>query len=395
MPIYSHSKLSCFEDCRLRYKFSYIDRLEAEVGNTVEAFLGDLVHQTMEKLYRDKLSEKLDDLAELLAFFEDLWLKEWADDIIINTKGLTKKNYHDMGIRFITDYYNHYKPFNQGKIIGVETKELIDLGQDYKIHARIDRLMKVGDVYEIHDYKTNKNLPSQAKLDEDRQLALYSFYVRENFKDAHKIRLVWHFLAFDEEMVSSRTVSQLTALKKEILSLIHTIENEKRFSPTVSSLCSWCEFQPQCPEWKHKYKTIELPANKYLKEDGVKLVNKYASVYAQKKKVEQELEKELEDLKEALIKYSKDHEVNTIFGSDKKISVKEYESIKVPSKGTDARTELEELLHKLKKWSEVSGLDSAALKKAVENWPEDIRKKVEKYFEIENGHRISLGKNEE
>lgn len=137
MPLYSHSKLSCFEDCKLKYKCKYIDSIKTDVENTIEAFLGDLVHQTLEKLYRDKLSEKTDELKELLLFYNNLWKKEFSKNIKINE--LKEKNYHDMGVRFITDYYERYKPFNQGRILGIETKDLLELKKDYKMHVRIDR----------------------------------------------------------------------------------------------------------------------------------------------------------------------------------------------------------------------------------------------------------------
>ncbi len=394
MTDYSHSKLTCFEDCKLKYKFKYVDKEDIELPEAISLFLGKRVHEVFEKLYRDLLKEKLDTVDELIDFYNDLWDKTWHKDVKMDP-GFKQEHYKKQGERFIRDYYKTYHPFNQGRIIGVETEYKLELKPDYWYHVRIDLLLeKSKGHYEIHDYKTYSKMPVQSKLEEDRQLALYSIWVRENFKDAKKVKLVWHLVVFDKELTTERTVSELKELKKEILGVISQVEKEKKFEPTVSGLCNWCEYQQICPAWKHKYKTMELPANKYLKEDGVKLVNKYAEVYAQKKKVEQELDKELEDLKEALIKYSKDHEVNTIFGSDKKVSVKEYESVSVPSKGTPERTELEELLHKLKKWQEVSGLDTNALKKAVDDWPSDIRRKVEKYFEIEKNHRISLGKND-
>ena len=39
MPSYSHSKIDTFENCKLKYKFRYIDRVEVDLENTVEAFL--------------------------------------------------------------------------------------------------------------------------------------------------------------------------------------------------------------------------------------------------------------------------------------------------------------------------------------------------------------------
>jgi len=39
MSIYSHSRLTTFENCPYKYKLKYIDRVEIEDFETVEAFL--------------------------------------------------------------------------------------------------------------------------------------------------------------------------------------------------------------------------------------------------------------------------------------------------------------------------------------------------------------------
>ena len=70
MPAFSHSRLSTFETCKLQYKFNYIDRIKVEREDTAETFLGSLVHEALEKLYRDLQYEKLVSLDELLDFFD-------------------------------------------------------------------------------------------------------------------------------------------------------------------------------------------------------------------------------------------------------------------------------------------------------------------------------------
>ncbi|MGH9578498.1 MAG: PD-(D/E)XK nuclease family protein, partial [Terriglobales bacterium] len=67
MPIYSHSRLSTFEQCPQRYKFQYLDRLTPDF-ESIEAFLGSRVHDTLEKLYADLKFDKVATLAELLAY---------------------------------------------------------------------------------------------------------------------------------------------------------------------------------------------------------------------------------------------------------------------------------------------------------------------------------------
>ena len=66
MTLYSHSRLTTFENCPYKYKLKYIDRVETEDFETVEAFLGSRVHDALEKLYRDLLNGKELSLGDLL-----------------------------------------------------------------------------------------------------------------------------------------------------------------------------------------------------------------------------------------------------------------------------------------------------------------------------------------
>ena len=66
MTIYSHSRLSCFEQCPQKFKLHYIDKVKTEVEESVEAFMGSRVHDTLEKLYRDLQYQKMNSLEDLL-----------------------------------------------------------------------------------------------------------------------------------------------------------------------------------------------------------------------------------------------------------------------------------------------------------------------------------------
>jgi len=82
MTVYSHSRLSCFEQCPQKFKLNYIDKVEIEVEESVEAFLGIRVHEILEKLYRDLQFQKKNSLIDLIGFFNDEWQKNWNDSII-------------------------------------------------------------------------------------------------------------------------------------------------------------------------------------------------------------------------------------------------------------------------------------------------------------------------
>ncbi|MAH32868.1 MAG: PD-(D/E)XK nuclease family protein [Candidatus Woesearchaeota archaeon] len=393
MPTYSHSKLGTFETCKLQYKFSYIDKLKVPQEDTVETFLGSRAHEALEKLYKDLKFQKLLSLKELLAYYNKLWKENWNDTVKINKKEYSEENYRLMGEKYLADYYKRYKPFDQGKVLGLETLDFLDLGKGYKFHVRIDRLVDIGNgVYEVHDYKTNNSLPKQEKLDEDRQLAMYSLWVKNQFKDLKKVRLVWHFLAFDREMESSRTASELEDLKKDVLKKIKEIENSKKFPANKTALCDWCNFQSICPLFKHEFELEEKTVNEFLKDDGVKLVNEYAKTKKNLDIIKKEVEEKLDKLKEALIEFTKKNDVEVVVGSDNKVRVKPYESISFPAKAE--REPLNKLIRDKGFWDELSNLDTFKLAKLVKenNLPEELKKDIRKFITKTESYRLSLGK---
>tara|TARA_Y100000031_G_scaffold127432_1_gene145091 strand:+ start:6132 stop:7307 length:1176 start_codon:yes stop_codon:yes gene_type:complete len=390
MKTYSNSKLSCFEQCPLKFKFNYIDKIETEIEDTVEAFLGSRVHETLEKLYKDLKFQKLNSLKELLAFFNEEWKKNWNDGIVIVRGEYDQENYRKMGEKFITDYYNRYKPFNHTTTIGLETQNFVDIG-GYKIHVRIDRLAMAEDgVYEIHDYKTSNSLPTQDKLDGDRQLAVYAYGVKTMYPDAKKVKLVWHFLAFDKVMSSERTDKQLEQLKTEVLEVIKDIEQCKEYPANESSLCQWCEFRPMCPNFKHLYEIEDKPAKEYLEDDGVKLVNEYSTLYADIK----EKEEKLEQIREALIEFANQKGVDVVFGSDVKASVKSYPKLSFPKKGEPRQKKFFETVKKIGLWDQLATVDVYSLAKMINNGEihKDLMKLLDKFVDKGENTRVSLRK---
>ena len=131
MPIYSHSRISAFEQCPLKYRLSYIDKTDTEIGDTVEAFLGSRIHDALEKLYKDLKFHKHNTLKELLEFYSREWDKNWSESILVVRKEYDAENYRSMGERFITDYYNRYSPFNQETTVLLEGRVMVNVGGWY------------------------------------------------------------------------------------------------------------------------------------------------------------------------------------------------------------------------------------------------------------------------
>lgn len=301
-----------------------------------------------------------------------------------------------MAEKYLADYYRRYAPFTREKTIALEENITIDLDGSgaYRLTGFIDRLAEAGDGrYEIHDYKTNSRLPLAQYLHEDRQLALYMIGVKDRYPDARDVRLIWHFLAFDKEMDSTRTEAQLQALKDQTRVLIDVIEREERFSARPSFLCDWCEFKSLCGQWSHLYKVKEDPTG-YQTDSGVQLVNKYAELKTVQKQMNAEWDAQIETLEAALLAFAEKEKVSCVFGEKNKVRITESEKIAFPGKGSPERAKLEALLAKAGKLAAVSQLDTTVLAKilAERAWDPELVAKLMKYAEVEKKKRLYLSK---
>jgi len=393
MTYYSNSKLSTYETCPWKFKLAYIDRLEVEEEG-IEAFLGSRFHEAMEKLYRE-LPFRTMSLEELKAYYEEQWKKNFHDQIVIVAPDRTADDYFRLGLKFIEDYYRHYYPFNQNRVLGLEQKIEIDLDGDgrYIILGYVDRIdLTPEGVIEIHDYKTSSSLPEQAQADADRQLALYQLGVKRKWPWVEKFKLVWHYVAFDLEITSTRTPEQLEQLKQEIRRLINQIEADREFLPRESVLCQWCAFWDYCPLKKHEATLEKLPANEYLSEEGVVLVNKYIDYLNQKKEAEAELEK----LREAIIEYARKNGLTKVLGSEFHVTLSRQEKLKIPAAGEEKRTLLEELIKKAGLWEKLSTLDRFALERAIRTrqLEPQLLEKLSELVSKEEQITLHTGKNE-
>lgn len=246
--IFSHSRLSCFEQCPQKFRYKYIDKVKTETEETIEAFLGKRVHESLEKLYHDMRLERLRSLEEILEFYNSRWDKNWDENKIIVNGNRPIGQRRNMGEKFLTDYYNRHSPFNHSRTIGLEMPIKIDLNGDgkFKIRGFVDRISLAENTIEIHDYKTGSRLPSAEQLGQDRQLALYAIAAGKMLPFAKEINLVWHFLAFDKEIRLIADEKRLEQVKHSTISLIEKINSEKEFPAKQSPLCPWCEFQKHC-----------------------------------------------------------------------------------------------------------------------------------------------------
>ncbi len=248
--VYSHSRLSSFEDCPKKFQFRYVLRIPSKT-ESIEQFVGKRVHEVLERLYIATGKGFVPTLAQVLKRFELLWDEHYVEARIRiarpeNSVGF----YRSIGERCLTRFYRRFYPFDSDETLGLEKPVSFSLDErgSYRIRGVVDRIVRTADeTIEIHDYKTARRVPSQKRLDRDRQLALYQMALAEVYGGDHPIRLVWHYLQHDRTRTSTRTPEQLEELRAGTIEVIDRIRAETAFEARTSPLCGWCEYRDICP----------------------------------------------------------------------------------------------------------------------------------------------------
>lgn len=395
--IYSPSRLSCFEQCPKKFEFQYLIKPDIKERQGIEAFMGKKVHETLEKLFKNLQHTKKNSLEDLLGFYEKKWKADWRESIQINNNEYSPEHYFELGKKCITNFYEKNQPFNQGRVLGIEKKFIIDLNGDgkYRVRGVIDLLTQASkNHFQVHDYKTYKELPAQSKMDEDDQLAIYQLWVEQEFPEVKKIDLIWHYVVFNREGTSHRNKKQLQQLKKRLIGNINHIETAKTYAPNPSGLCEYCSYKPICPAWKHP-QDLEHPQKRMFDpKDGVKLADEYVKLINEKKALSEELDAKLEELKEHIFAFGAQHGYTVIQGTNNRLTLKTTEKTRFPGKNSPEREKLEELIRKHNLWTKLSGLDTTKLNHYLEEGELEPKtaKEIKKYLEKTQTKTIYVGK---
>jgi putative RecB family exonuclease len=265
-----------FSKCPLAYRFQYVDKVKIEEFDTIEAYMGSRVHESLDVFYAEALAGNIMSLERLLCAYYESWKENMHPGVVVNSPDKSGEDFRLAGCKCIADYYSRYSPFDRSMVVGTEVKVLVDLLGDgcYKLVGYIDRLDRTREgIYEIHDYKTGGSVPSLKKTEGDRQLALYELGIRQKRADVSDVELVWHYLRHDREIRLKKTGAGLEALKTELASAIDDIERatkEDFFPARKTNLCRWCAYQAICLQQKSVpmrqtslTRYLEDPADKY------------------------------------------------------------------------------------------------------------------------------------
>ncbi len=262
LPAYeSHSSISTYRGCPLRYGFRYVERRPGEVSPGQFAF-GNAVHKAFEAFGRARISARAGAVVE-----PRRKVLQAAFDRKITTCGLSPGEIDEARRRFVAvlERFLDREAASATEPVGVE----LGFGVDVALPAapadgvgtirfvgyvdRVDRAPDGSTV--IVDYKTGRPR-SQSDVDADPQLTAYAFgCARGGLRDPATeevlppaSRLGLYFAEPGELAWTTRSEEQLAAFETGLVETVGRI-HAREFEASPSRWgCRWCEFRGACAE---------------------------------------------------------------------------------------------------------------------------------------------------
>ena len=303
---FSYSKMSLYEECPLKYKFKYIDKIKEE-PKYYFAF-GNSVHTALEFLYSVK-APPFPSLEETL----DAFRRDWAAKSYLEKGYRTPQKAEDdcqKGLAMLKAYYEHHRySFKPPFLVEYSTDVEVDGLLVRTISDRIEHLG--GGEIAIIDYKTGKDVKRQP-------LQLYMYQkinemdprLKEKLAETYGLRvsavkvrqlLYYHVPTLKEYAFERADDKEIGSFWDRVLGVAGGIKGLK-FDPTPGERqCAWCDFKSLCPAFfgGHPHPADQLPPET---EKIEALVDRYGQL---KEKMD-DLRAQLDVVEESLGRAAKD-----------------------------------------------------------------------------------------
>jgi RecB family exonuclease len=376
----SYSALETFKRCPLKFKFQYIDKIRTPKSK--DALFGTLLHSALKILHEPGLIVPTEE--DILKFISDKW-----DASIYSSEQESTLNFAQ-AIKIMKDYYAKNYP-SQFTVLALETMFEVPLqigAEKHLLTGKIDRVDKnENGLLEVIDYKTSKKMPSQEAVDKDLQLAVYHLGVANRWPtltgEDRPLKTSLYFLKHGEKLSSTRTSENLAATRESItkdFELIDKAFKGSKFSPTPNALCDWCEFQRNCPFFKHKFKEEKI----FFNDQDIKaLIGEYTKLNDEV----DERDKRLKEIKTEMSKFMDQEGLERLFGEDGYITRQAIQRFKYDSETLRA------ILEPLGRWQDVLKVDDTRLKKVAKELPPEKQQKIEESRKLDKEYKtLSLKK---
>ena len=231
----SPSKIKVYDECKLKYKFKYIDYLPEKSTNTDALQFGSYIHKIFEDGVNATTEKELHELAESLR-------ENYTFD----------KERENKIEKCITNFLNFNNSLSGCEQVATEQMFAVELKQGYAVNGIIDRVVKGTDGgYLVIDYKTSKRPSTKRDLIKDPQMLLYAYAISVLYTVPISSITLGHYYPHLDKFVHLKfSEPHVLMYMKKLTQKIWEIRKKKKddFFPQVNQFCDWCGYKDMCPK---------------------------------------------------------------------------------------------------------------------------------------------------
>jgi DNA helicase-2/ATP-dependent DNA helicase PcrA len=234
---FSATALQLYEDCPLKYKFSYLYKIPTKP--TPAMSMGSALHSVIENLTQSP-DPLLNPNEQALALLEQFWR---PDVFATHTE---EKEARESAYDRLNAYLK-WQEKNNNKVIGVE-KEFFVPFENRILHGYIDRIEQTPDgKYVVVDFKsgTKPSDLSGKTIGQNIQLNLYCLAVQQLFGTLPR-QAVLFYLKDNKQIPYTPTPESIEAFTERLSALIAGILNEEFPAKPGYIQCRWCAYYDLC-----------------------------------------------------------------------------------------------------------------------------------------------------
>jgi len=229
---YSITKFECYDQCRRKFKYRYIDKIKPPIDMyAIER--GRLWHDIIEKKINGDICNFIKPQFECLT---DEQYRQELQNIINFVKTDT----------FVKYYYSKLDKLTEQKFyIDIDGDPYLAKPYEYVFTGTADLLLFNDEILQVVDWKTGgKSIEKLKRFPKNTfQLDIYSYAFANLFNIFENVVSKFCFVEFGYEQ---KVVGITPNIWKYTYRKIEEIEENKNFDKNITKLCDYCEFRNLC-----------------------------------------------------------------------------------------------------------------------------------------------------
>lgn len=246
--LFSFSRVSTFEQCARRYRYRYVDGVR-EAFQSIEAFLGQQVHATVEWLFTEKAGGRTPAVDEAVRRYCEGFDRGHAEaraGLKVIKQGTKVEEYRRSGAEMLVDFHRTRFVPDQLETLGLERRFEMDLGDGRRFQGFIDRLARdASGLVHIIDYKTGGRPPAAFGGKDGDQLEAYAVAMFAE-TDADELVLRLEYLRVGRTLEKRIRRDEAAEKGRRLGARVTFAAEATAWPPTPGTLCDWCGFNDLC-----------------------------------------------------------------------------------------------------------------------------------------------------